>query len=198
MQVNDLKVKKDRIREKYKAIRKAVTGDEKARLDSAVCKTFLSSATYIYYDTILMYSPVRDEINVNEIALQALRDGKRVAYPRCVSGTNKMDFYYVSSLDELEKGTFGILEPPCNEARKVDKANATGAVCLIPAIVFDKCGYRLGYGKGYYDRYLHSYSGAVLGIAYKRLVTNALPKGRFDIQVNAVITEEGVISVERD
>ena len=198
MQVNDIKMRKDKIRGRYKSERRAVTGEEKARLDDGICKTFLSSATYMYYDTILMYSPVRDEIDINAIAYQALKDGKKVAYPKCVAGTNKMDFYYVSSLDELQKGTFGILEPSGDESKKVDKTNASNTVCLIPAIVFDRSGYRLGYGKGYYDRYLNSYNGVVLGIIYKRLITDRLPKGRFDIRANALITEEGVISVERD
>ncbi len=198
MQVNDIKTQKDKIRERYKSERCGVTGEEKTRLDDGICKTFLSSATYMYYDTILMYSPVRDEIDINAIAYQALKDGKKVAYPKCVSGTNKMDFYYVSSLDELQKGAFGILEPSGDESKKVDRANASNTVCLIPAIVFDRSGYRLGYGKGYYDRYLNSYNGVILGIIYKRLITDRLPKGRFDIRANALITEEGVISVERD
>ncbi len=196
--MSEIREKKARIREKFKQIRKSVIGEEKARLDNDICKNFLSSATYMYNDTFLMYSPVRDEIDINLIARTALKDGKRLAYPRCVQGTNKMDFYYVTSLDELSKGSFGILEPPENPNNKFDRTSSSSAVCLLPAVVYDKRGYRLGYGKGYYDRYLSTYKGSVIGIIYKRLITDNVPHGRFDITADALITEEGVISIAKN
>lgn len=194
MQVYELREEKIKIREKYKKLRRDIEGERKVEFDSKICERFLNCVSYRYCDTVLMYSPVRDEINVDAIARAALKDGKRVAYPRCIPGTNKMNFYFVNSLDELQKGTFGIPEPPeTNE--KYNKKDANTAICLVPAVVYDKSGYRLGYGKGYYDRYLGNFNGSVIGVIYKKLITDSLPRGKFDVRANALVTEEGVCSV---
>lgn len=197
MPVYELREEKSKIRQKYKQIRSSVSEEEKKMLDSKICEKFLSCVSYRYCDTILMYSPVRDEINVNAIALKALEDGKRVAYPRCIPGTNKMNFHFVSSLDELEKGTFGISEPPETNERFSKKSNGC-VVCLVPALAYDKYGYRIGYGKGFYDRYLSYFTGSVIGIVYKSLISDTpLPRGKFDVCANALVTEEGVYSIAR-
>ena len=198
MPVFELREEKFQIREKYRKIRASISEEEKKLLDSQICEKFLSCISYRYCDTILMYSPVRDEINVDAIAERALADGKHVAYPRCIPGTNKMNFHFVTSLDELQKGgTFGISEPPeTNE--KFSKRTNSCAICLVPALVYDKYGYRIGYGKGFYDRYLSHFSGSVIGIAYKSLVSDVpLPRGKFDVRANAIVTEEGVLSIAR-
>ncbi len=197
MPMYELREEKSKIRQKYKQIRSSVTEEEKKILDGKICEKFLSCISYRYCDTILMYSPVRDEINVNAIALKALEDGKRVAYPRCIPGTNKMNFHFVSSLDELEKGAFGIAEPPETNERFSKKSNDC-VVCLVPALAYDKYGYRIGYGKGFYDRYLSYFTGSVIGIVYKSLISDTpLPRGKFDVCANALVTEEGVYSIAR-
>ena len=194
MQVYELREEKTKIREKYKQLRRNITTENKGEFDRKICEKFLGCVSYRYCDTVLMYSPVRDEINVDAIAEAAFKDGKKVAYPRCVPGTNKMNFYYVKSLDELQKGSYGIPEPPETNER-YNKKDGGSAICLVPAVVYDKSGYRLGYGKGYYDRYLGNFSGSVIGVIYKELITDSLPKGKFDVRANALVTEEGVCSV---
>lgn len=197
MAVYELREVKTRIREKYKQIRSDITADEKNVLDAKICEKFLSCVSYRYCDTVLMYSPVRDEINVDAIAEKALKDGKRVAYPKCIPDTNKMNFHFITSLDELEKGMFGIPEPPEKNERFNKRSNCC-AVCLVPALVYDRYGYRLGYGKGFYDRYLSGFNGSVIGVVYKDLITDmSLPRGKFDVRANALVTEEGVCPVVR-
>ena len=137
------------------------------------------------------YIGVRFSVGDDAIAIKALEDGKRVAYPRCIPGTNKMNFHFVSSLDELEKGTFGIAEPPETNER-FSKRSSGCVVCLVPALAYDKFGYRIGYGKGFYDRYLSGFSGCTLGVVYSDYILPTVPRGRYDVSVNILLTEKGV------
>lgn len=65
-------------------------------------------------------------------------------------------------------------------------------ICIIPGIVYDKKGYRIGYGGGYYDRYLSSFKGTKVGVAYTDFIANSVPHGRFDLAVDVLITERGI------
>ncbi len=149
-------------------------------------------ASFRYADTLLIYSPLKYEIDVNELIDAALASGKRVAFPRCHPEDCTMSFHYVCSRDQLEKTDMGILEPPL-ELPIYDPATHTGrAICIIPGVTYDTHGYRIGYGKGYYDRFLREFRGTRVGVTYHRLLTDRLPRGKFDLPADAVITERGV------
>ena len=103
-----------------------------------------------------------------------------------------MQYHLVSSLDELAQDSYGILEPP-PENPIYDPENDLGsAVCFVPGLVYDKAGYRLGYGKGFYDRYLSHFSGCTLGVVYSDYILPTVPRGRFDVSVDILLTEKGV------
>ena len=65
-------------------------------------------------------------------------------------------------------------------------------VCFVPGLVYDKAGYRLGYGKGFYDRYLSSFTGCTIGVVYSDYILPEVPRGRFDMSVDILLTEKGV------
>ena len=69
------------------------------------------------------------------------------------------------------------------------------AVCFVPGLLYDKAGFRLGYGKGFYDRYLSSFSGCKIGVIYSDYILPVVPRGRFDVSVDTLLTEKGVKSV---
>ena len=98
-----------------------------------------------------------------------------------------MEFYEIFSLDELSPGTFGVDEPAADPARLLPQD--PGGLCIVPALCYDDYGYRLGYGKGYYDRYLANYSGIRVGICYAACVRRSLFHGRYDRPVELLITE---------
>ena len=92
------------------------------------------------------------------------------------------------SLDDLKPGTFGVREPDADKSRLYD---CTGRpICIVPGLSFDRWGYRLGYGKGYYDRFLTRYVGWTVGLCYSECVQYKLPHGRFDKPVDRLITEK--------
>lgn len=109
------------------------------------------------YDNILLYSAIRNEVNTDEYFTYLINKAKRIYYPR-VSG-NKMSFYRVRSLDELNCGSFNIKEPDMTK----EYTQADGrALMIVPGLAFSDTGYRIGYGKGFYDRYLSSFTKETL------------------------------------
>ena len=190
----EIKSEKNRLRAEYKIKREKMLPEEKALFDSKICERFISLASFRFADTLLMYHPLKGEVNVNPIAEEALKLGKKVAYPKCNTLTSDMDFYFIESLNELESGAYGIYEPSKNNPKyDIKDRNAhTGTIRLIPALLYDKSGYRIGYGKGFYDRYLAHFKGTKAGIVYSDFIIDELPRGRFDLAVDYILSERGL------
>lgn len=190
----ELRSLKNRLRSDYSDLRRSIASDEKTTRDKKICDTFVSLVTYRYADTLLIYYPTPYEIDVRPIAEKAIKDGKKVAFPRCKPDDRTMTFHYVTEIDEVnELSEYKIPEPPCS-APVFDPnfCKAEKAVCLIPAIVYDYDGYRLGYGKGYYDRYLAKFHGIRVGVVYSDFIIKQVPRGKYDLSVNLLMTEKGV------
>ena len=98
-----------------------------------------------------------------------------------------MHFYKVRSFDELEESPMGILEPPESLERTERFENA---LCILPGLAFDKEGFRLGFGGGYYDRFLTGFEGVKLGICYENCVCERLSHNGFDIKADMLITDK--------
>ncbi len=184
---------KNELRAAFKERRRALSQEARRLRDSLICRKMLSLAAYRYADTVLSYSPLKGEVDITEFNLAVLKGGKRLALPRCVPNTPIMDFRYVESLDELEDGSWSIKEP--SEENELWQSGSKGALCIIPAMAFDEDGYRLGYGKGYYDRFLPSKNLTTLGVVYSDFTVKQLPRGRYDFSVDMILTEKGLINV---
>lgn len=184
----DIRRVKTAMRQSIKQMRAELDPELKKYMDDAITDTFLGSTSYTRSDVILTYVSTDIEVSTERIIQTALDDGKRVACPRCIDGTREMEFYYIESLDELQPRTFGVREPEDDPARLY---NGTGyPICIVPGLSFDRWGYRLGYGKGYYDRFLSQYDGWTVGLCYSACVQYKLPHGRFDRPVDRLITEK--------
>ncbi len=186
---------KNALRAVFKEKRNALSAEKRKELDFEICKRLLSLAAYRYADTVLSYSPLKGEVDITEFNRAVLASGKRLALPRCVPGQPIMNFHYVNDLSELSDGSWSIKEPDAeNEMWQDGHGNA---ICIIPGMTFDKNGYRLGYGKGYYDRFLPTKSLTKLGVVYSDFITDKLPRGRFDLSVDVIVTEKSVIAVKK-
>ena len=129
---------------------------------------------------------MRREIDVMPIFFAAIADGKRVAFPRC-EADRSMTFYYVKTESELESGAYGIREPR-RELETVAKDAFNESICIVPGLVFDREGYRVGYGGGYYDRFLAKYTGTTVApVRDGFLYDGKLPKDKFDVNVQWII-----------
>ena len=194
--MNELRERKNRIRDKYRALRKAMEPQQKKTYDDKICKRFMSLASYRFADVLLLYAPLKAEIDIIPIADDAIKRGKTVAFPRCNDNEHTMTYYIVEDLSQLREGCYGIREPDPSLPVFDPKEHADKKmICFVPALVFDRCGYRLGYGKGYYDRYLCDFPGVKMGVEYQGCVVDSLPRGRFDTAVDFLVTEKGVITI---
>ncbi len=181
---------KKEAREILLAKRLAIPEDIKNRSDCELFKAITRLPEYINADTILLYVPFRGEPDLSGVVMLALLQRKKVALPISNTETLTLTFKQVSFKETLYEGAYGILEPSANAK---DAVITEKTLCIVPALSFDMRGYRLGYGKGYYDRFLADFPGVSVGAVYESLLTHELPTNATDIPVDIVITETGVL-----
>lgn len=192
--MNDIRPLKQKLRAESKLYRNELSNNEKAELDSKISDRLFNTWQYKNCEVLLTYVSTEIEVDTREIISRALADGKRVAVPRCIDNTRLMDFYFIKDFDDLESGYMGVLEPIPEKCEKM--TDFSEGLCIVPALMFDLYGYRLGYGKGYYDRFLSNFCGETLGICYNRCVREKLPHGKFDKCVERIITQSRIITVK--
>lgn len=180
---------KNTLRKELIKCRKAITN--KVELDKKIVDIFLQCDEYINAKQILCYVSLSDEISTDYLINTALSDNKKVAVPLCLDSNGTMDFFYINSLDDLHIGSFGVREPKQNDNNKV--TDFEKALIVVPALSYDENGYRIGYGKGYYDRYLQIHSLNSVGLCYNSFVLKKVPTNQYDKPVDFVVTEFGKI-----
>ena len=184
----DIRPEKNRLREEMKVFRREMSAAGKEKKDAAIRRGILSLKEYQNCGTLITFVSTAIEVDTKGLIEQALCDGKKVAVPYCVDGTRLMEFYYIRGLDDLSPRTFGVLEPDPARCEKLGETQ--NSLCIVPGLGFDHHGYRLGYGKGYYDRFLSRYDGFKLGVVYEGCLKMRLPHGYFDVAVDLLITEK--------
>lgn len=167
---------------------------EKSEKDFKIAERVLDSARVKNSDNIFIYVSYGSETDTHLIIEKLLESGKNVAVPKCLEN-GIMEFIYIKSLDELSGGAFGIPEPSGNSRAVITE----DAVCIVPAYSFTEDGTRLGYGGGYYDRFLEKSEIYTIGICYDEMLSENLPSEKHDIKIKTVITEERTVrcSAER-
>lgn len=186
-------LEKQRLREERLAAREALSEQERTVLDDCITQKLLATSEYAEATTVLTYVSVSSEVSTRMFIEHALRDGKTVAVPRCLPG-HCLEFAAITSLDQLTAAPFGLLEPP-KELPALTEEQMDASICIVPALLVDTKGYRLGYGAGFYDRFLSTYPGKKICLAYQQnLGRTMLPHTAFDVAVDLVITELDVLT----
>ncbi len=181
-----MKSKKE-LRSEFKAIRSLIK--RKDELSEIICKTFLDTFLYKNCETLLCYYAVGSEVECNAIIKAALSDGKKVALPVCLNDNGYMQFFYIDSVDDLKNGMYSIPVPKGDRSVRNLKESD---VCIVPALSFDKKGARLGYGKGYYDRFLSQNNLISVGVCFEECLSEELPTEDNDEFVQFLITEKRI------
>jgi 5-formyltetrahydrofolate cyclo-ligase len=180
---------KDELRSVFSEKRRGLSFDEREKADSVLFSRVVSLKEFTDAETILCYYPVKNEINVLPIALYALSCGKRVAFPISDKKNHTLSFHIVNAVDDMVMGAYSIPEPSENAA---PAENNDKCLCLVPGLVYDKKGYRVGYGKGFYDRFLAdcNYKGISVGRCYTDFLIEEIPKDKNDIPVDILISDK--------
>ncbi len=174
--------------------RNSLDAGYRERAEEKIRTSFLSLLCLRSATTLLTYYPRQGEINLLPLAQICRARGIRIAYPVCLEEKGIMEFRYVADESTLIPGKFGLLEPGPSAPRYEERK--PGDICLVPGLLFDRKGGRLGYGGGYYDRFLSDFPGIRIGLTMRALLTDKpLPCGRFDLPVHVLITEKGVTTV---
>lgn len=180
---------KKELRAEIRAARKNIV--DKTDKDNSICDRFLNSDLYKNAEIILCYAALPDEINADIIINSAISDNKTLAVPYCVDDCGNMQFYIINALSDLSVGSFNVREPDIKNLRPLEDYN--NSVIIVPAMCYDKKGYRIGYGKGYYDRFLQNRALLSVGLCYNSFIKNEIPTDIYDIAVNYIVTENEII-----
>ena len=177
-------------RKDFKDQRAAIPAQQRVQIDKAITAQVLALPEFEACDLLLPYVSFGAEIETRDIIRAAWEAGKTVALPRCVPGTRSMKWYKVDSFEGLVKSSLGVEEPAENPANEIDPSAFKHALCLVPGLAFDAQGFRMGYGGGFYDTFLHGFTGTSVGLCRRAQVCEKVPALEpHDLPVSFVITE---------
>ena len=173
---------KSTIRKQIREQKRALTTEEIQQASEKLCALFLKSDLYRKAKTVYGYLPYNQEVRTEPILERALADGKRVAVPKVYG--DQMKFIYLTDLAQVEKGYCGIPEPIGDEPVADDPT----ALVLMPGLAFDQQGHRMGYGGGFYDKFLaEEPNHPTIALCYGFQILPQLPTEEFDVPVDCVL-----------
>lgn len=181
---------KQNCRREFRKIRDGLSKSELNAFSDSICSRVLKTDLYRNSDLILCYISVGSEVDTSLIIETAFSDGKAVAVP-CCNDCN-MTFRLIKSFDDLIIGKFGI--PTAVSECDVDFLRYNSVLCIVPCLSVDQNLFRLGYGRGYYDRFLAEHSEMKsVALCFDECLSCELPVDAYDVPVNMAITENNVL-----
>lgn len=184
--------KKD-LRAHYRRLRAELSGEQRQSESRQICARIAESELFLQAESILLYAALGQEIDLGPLADLAWASGKQVAYPKCLDEQGHMAFFAVDGPERLVQASFGIAEPDDSCAPWQETEDA---LCILPALAVDKCGYRLGYGKGYYDRFLIGFQGKTLCAVFSACQAEHLPHDGYDVPAQYIVNAKEVWRVD--
>lgn len=180
------------IREEMLSKRKKLTEEEVLRYSETIIQRLVESSFFKESCNICIYQAFRNEVSCDTIMPLALSDGKRVYTPVTNKTGKSIAFYQITEYTKWQQGAYGIMEPVITPD---DQPLQEPALILMPGLAFDQNRHRLGYGGGYYDRYLAEHKGNITAsLCYSFQITDVeLPYEEHDMLLDYIVTEMGII-----
>ena len=176
---------KDQIRKKILEERLALSLERVHSLSLTIQQKIVLLPLWKKAQRVGLYSPVKNEVETRFLFTKALEEAKNVYFPRVEQG---VQYYEVNDPADLQKGAWGVLEP--KHGCVTLPPNTRLDLVIIPGIGFSSQGFRLGYGRGFYDRFLTSFTGATMGLAYEFQMIPSIPIDLWDCRLQYVMTEK--------
>ena len=181
-------MEKEAIRATIKARRKQLTKDEINQKSAKVYSALFSSEILKNAKTVMIYLAAFNEVRTEMIIDTLLQSGISVCAPVTNTENTSITPYYIKDMKNLTRGAFKIAEPPRNSEAMKEDIDAI----IIPGVAFDKKGNRMGFGKGYYDRFLWDFAGIKIGICYDFQLLDKIPHISHDIAMDYIISEDEI------
>jgi len=190
-------IAKNEIMNRMKKIREEMPEVFSVETSAVISKHLLGLECIKTAKTVMAYVAMPYEVKTDFIINTLLNMGKDVAVPVCVPASYELIASKILNLDELMPGHYGILEPKKEYLRPLEPSVLD--IILVPGLAFDVYGNRIGHGKGYYDRFLSKVSPKALkiGLAFDFQVLSELPVDHYDIPMDCIITERGMIQTHK-
>ncbi|MFJ7933658.1 5-formyltetrahydrofolate cyclo-ligase [Sporosarcina sp. NPDC096371] len=169
---------------------------EYKNMSRAIVDRVVASDEFRRADTIGITLSRFPEVDTRPLIEAAWQAGKRIALPKCLRATRGMDFRIITAYNHLETVYMDLLEPIIEETVSVEKDVID--LQIVPGVVFSNEGYRIGFGGGYYDRYLTDYQGETLSLAFPCQTGHVIPNEDHDMPINKIFTVEQVISCQEN
>jgi 5-formyltetrahydrofolate cyclo-ligase len=180
------------IRKRILRARDAMTREEIASGSRAIVKRLTGVDQIQGASTLMVYLGFGSEALIDDLILWGWGEGKQIAVPLCRPANRELIACRIDGFDELECGHYGIREPKAGLIRAVPQGEIDAVV--IPAVAFDRQGHRLGYGGGYYDRFLPDAPRAMrIGVAFARQIVAEIPADLHDVTMDRIVTEREMI-----
>ncbi len=178
---------KKALRLQCRETRKALGREGRELAGQAICTHIEAWPAFQQADVILTYLPMRGEVDL--LPLLERRPEKRWLVPRVLPEENHRMAFHPYDPARLVRHEYGMLEPAA-DLPEIPPAEVQ--ISLVPGLAYDRQGWRLGYGGGYFDRFLKDFTGTSLGIIYQALLVESIPHGERDVPVIWIVTENGI------
>ena len=187
--IND---QKSQLRQHCKVIRKELGEEIRLRASRAICAHLAAWDIFQAAETILTYMPMRSEVDLRPLLTDFPQ--KRWLLPRIIPEEDHRMVFHPYDSQHLIQHPFGMAEPAPDLSQVLP---AEIQLVLVPGLAFDRSGWRLGYGGGFFDRFLENFSGLSVGVVFRALLLETLPHGEHDIPVQWLVTEDGLIQIHK-
>jgi 5-formyltetrahydrofolate cyclo-ligase len=185
-----VKVRREKIEE-----RRNILEEDRIKYSKMIMGKLSKMPEMLNAQTIMLYMPINNEVDTTETIAKLIAKGKKILVPSTLKTEKKMIAAEIKSFSELERGAFGVLEPKKESLREVPPENIE--LVLVPGVAFDEEGDRIGYGHGYYDRFLKLVKAPVIGLAYDFQIVDKITSNSHDSKVTKIITPSKVIDCNK-
>lgn len=186
--------KKEELRKYYLDLRENMDRDTVIKASEEIKEKILEMEEVKRAKNIMVYYSYRNEVNTHQLIENLIHIDKEVYTPYCLVEKNEMRISPVKNIkDDLVSGAYGIKEPRVKENTPADILD----LVLVPAVVFSRDGFRIGYGGGYYDRFLAKISEKTItiGLTFDFLLVDSLPVESYDLPVDIIVTDKEVLYI---